>query len=124
MKNYRGQFLKCYEVKRYALMHCTSTRYSIHLQSFLLIPVAVSELCPGQISNSKSERRAITLKLCKAEFLFLCTTLKLIEIYLPTRFLVNTSCSLRDMSRTRCGGTLDGRRGNYMPPFGEHNNKV
>jgi hypothetical protein len=44
---------------------------------------------------------AITTKFGKAEFKFLITVHLPIEIYLPTKFLVDISYSLRVMSRTR-----------------------
>ena len=76
------------------------------VQSFLLIPLKVLELCPRQSSNNKNKQRAITPKLGNAE-LFLCTALLHNEIYLPTKFLVETSCSFKVMSQTRCG-RMDG----------------
>ena len=69
-------------------------------------------------SKCKNEKKkAITSKLGKAELRFLCTALLLNEIYLPTKFLVETSCSFRVMSWTRCGqtdGHTDGRSGDYI----------
>jgi len=56
--------------------------------SFLLLPFVVF---PGQSSKCKNEQKAITPKeLGKAQ---LCTALLLNEIYLPTKFLVDTSCN-------------------------------
>jgi hypothetical protein len=66
---------------------------SINLQSFLLIPLMVSELCPRQSSKCKNEHGAITTKFGNAEFKFLYTAHVPIEIYLPTKFHVDISCS-------------------------------
>jgi hypothetical protein len=74
---------------------------SIYLQSFLLIPLVVLLLCPGQSSKCKNEQRAITPKLGKVELWFFCTALLLNEIYQPTKFLVYTSCCFRVMSWTK-----------------------
>ena len=45
----------------------------------------------------KMNQRTITPKLGNAELCFLGTLLPLNEIYLPTKFLVDTSCSLSDV---------------------------
>jgi len=58
-----------------------------------------------KVQSVKNERRAITPKLGKAELGFLCTAFLLNKLYLPTKFLVNTFCGLRVMSRTKCGRT-------------------
>jgi len=63
----------------------------IYLLSFSLIPVVVSELCPGQRSKCKNEQRAITPKLGKAELWFLITALLLNKIYLPSFLLIIVS---------------------------------
>jgi hypothetical protein len=64
----------------------------IYQQSFILISLIVSELCPGQSSKGKNEQRAITQKLGKAELGFLNTAHLPNNIYLPTKFHDDTSC--------------------------------
>jgi hypothetical protein len=54
-----------------------------------LISLIVLELCPGQRSKSKNRQRAIIKG--KAELQFLCIAHLLDEIYLPTKFHVDTS---------------------------------
>jgi hypothetical protein len=73
-----------------------------YLQSFLLIPLMVSELCSRHSSKFKNEQRAITTKFGKAQSKFLCIAHLPIEIYQPTKFHVDISYSFRVMSRTRC----------------------
>jgi hypothetical protein len=53
----------------------------------VLTPFIVLKLCPGH--NSKNEQKAITPKL-EIELRFFCTALLPNDIYLPTKFLVNT----------------------------------
>jgi len=92
---------------------CTLRFYSmryINIQSFLLVPLAVSELISGQSSKCKNIQRAITLQYDNVEVRFLSNALLLNEMYIPTKFLVDISCSFRVMSRTRCGRT-DGHMG-------------
>jgi hypothetical protein len=74
---------------------------SIYLQSLILIPLIVLELCPAQSSKSTNKQRAIIQNLGKEELRFLCTAILLNEIYLPTKFHVDTSYSFRVMSRTK-----------------------
>jgi hypothetical protein len=74
---------------------------SIYLQCFMLIPLIVLELCPGQSSKCKNKQRGIIPKLGKAELWFLCTAHLPNEIYQPTQFHVDTSCCFKVMSRTR-----------------------
>jgi len=76
MKNKKGQ-----------LLHFYSVRY-IYLQSFLLIPCVVSQLCPGQCSKCKNEQKAIIKIFSKEELQFLCNALLLNEIYLLTQLLL------------------------------------
>jgi hypothetical protein len=98
---------------------------SIYLQSFMLIPLIVLELCAGQSSKCKNKQRAMIQKLGQAELRFLRTAHLLNEIYPSTKFHVDTSCCFKIMSRTRkADGRTDGRtrRRLYAPPkfFGEH----
>jgi hypothetical protein len=72
----------------------------------MLITLIVLELCPGQSSKCKNKQRAIIHKLGKTELWFLSTAHLLNEIYLPTRFHVDTSCCFKVMSRKR---KADGR---------------
>jgi hypothetical protein len=67
----------------------------------MLISLIVLELCSRQRSKCKNEHRAITTKFGKAEFKFSCTANLPIEIYLPTKFHVDISCSFRVISQTR-----------------------
>jgi hypothetical protein len=76
----------------------TYSMRSIYPQRFILIALSVLELCPGQSSKCTNKHRAIIQKLGKAELRFLCTTHLLNEIYLPTKFHVDTSYSFRVMS--------------------------
>jgi hypothetical protein len=82
---------------------------SIYLQSFLLIPLVVSEYALDKLQSVKNEQRAITQKLGKAE-LFFCTSPVLAFLlnimYQPTKFIVHTSYSIRVISGTR---KADGR---------------
>jgi hypothetical protein len=81
----------------------------VYLQSFILISLIVSELCPGQSSKCKNEQRAPTSKLGKADLWFLYNALLLNEIYLHTKFHVDISCCYKVMSRTRkTDGRTDG----------------
>jgi len=97
----------------------------IYIQSFVLISLVILELCSRQCSKCKTLTKVNNSKLGKAELCFLFIVLLLNEIYLPTKFLVDTSCSLRVMSWTRCGRTdrhTYGQSGIYTrsSPFGEH----
>jgi len=115
------------------LRHFYSVR-SIYLQSFLLISLVVSELCPGQSSKCKNEQKAIIPELGKADLWFLCTALPLNDIYLPTTFLVDTFCSFRVISRKAWWGWMDrqtyprtdartdGQSGHQMLSLQEHKN--
>jgi hypothetical protein len=76
--------------------HIYSMR-SIYLQSYFLIPPAISELCPGQSSKSKNKQRAMNRKLGKAKIQFFFIACLSNKIYLPTQFLVDISYSLRVM---------------------------
>jgi len=58
MKTNKGQTLKVMKRRVFCSPHSYSLR-SIYLQRFLLIPVVVSELCPGQYSKYKNEQRTI-----------------------------------------------------------------
>jgi hypothetical protein len=90
---------------------------SIYLQSSMLITLIVLEICPGQSSKCKNKQRAIIQKLGKTELRFLYTAHLLNEIYLPTKFYVETFCCFKVMSRTRkAGGQTDGQGGDYMLP--------
>jgi hypothetical protein len=68
-------------------------QFQRYLQSFMLIPLIVLELCPRQSSKCKNKQRAIIQKLGKADLWFLCTAHLLNEIYLHTKFHVDTSYS-------------------------------
>jgi hypothetical protein len=82
---------------------------SIYLQSFMLIPLILLELCPGQSSKCKNKQRGIIQKIGKAELRFLCTAHLLNEIYLPTKFHVDTSCCyVPDKKRGQTDGRTDG----------------
>jgi len=104
----------------------------INIQSFLLVPLVVSEFISGQSSKCKNIQRAITLQYDNVEVRFLSNALLLNEMYIPTKFLVVISCSFRVMSRTRCGRTdvhTDGHTGGQTDkaaticfPYGEHKN--
>jgi hypothetical protein len=74
---------------------------SIYLQSFMLIPLILLELCPGQSSKCKNKQMGIIQKLDKAELRLLSTAHLLNEIYLPIKFYVDTSYTFRVMSRTK-----------------------
>ena len=114
----KGHLLK-YEVEIYAFyaLHFYTVS-SIYLQSFLLIPVVVSELCSRQNSKCQVEQIAITPKLGKANLRFLITALLLNEIYLhvPTKFHVDTPGSLGVTSGyvglTKC--TVTPQKGHYL----------
>jgi hypothetical protein len=68
----------------------------------MLIYLIVLELCPGQSSKGENEQRAITPKLGKkSELWFFYNSHLLNEIYLPTKFHVDTSCCFKVMFRTR-----------------------
>ena len=82
---------------------------------------------PLMNSFNKTEAAVFSCRLCFLRaFLFISLIVLLLnEIYLPTKFLVDTSCSLRVMSWTRCGRTdrhTYGQSGIYTrsSPFGEH----
>jgi hypothetical protein len=49
------------------------------------------ELCQGQSSKCKNEKRAITLTISKTELLFFSTALFHNDIYLPTKLYVDIS---------------------------------
>jgi hypothetical protein len=74
---------------------------SIYLQSFMLTSLEFLELCPGQSFKYKNKQRAITPKLGKAELWFLWTAPN--EIYLPTKFHVDTSCCFKVPTRIADG---------------------
>jgi hypothetical protein len=57
----------------------------------MLIYLIVLELCPGQSSKCKNEKRAITLTISKTELLFFSTALFNNDIYLPTKLYVDIS---------------------------------
>jgi hypothetical protein len=61
---------------------------SIYLQSFMLIPHIVLELCPWKSSKCKNKQRAIIKKLGKTALRFLCIAHLLNEIDLPTSFML------------------------------------
>ena len=84
----KEQYLQNKARQRYDsyVLHFYSIR-SIYLQSFMLIPLVVSEGCPGQ-SSSKNDKMAITPKLARAELQILCIALLLNKISLPTKFHV------------------------------------
>jgi hypothetical protein len=71
-------------------LHFYSMR-SIYLQSFMLVSLKVLKLCRGQSSKCKNERGAVTPKIGQ-ELWFLYTAHLPNEIYLPTKFHVDTSC--------------------------------
>jgi hypothetical protein len=89
----------------------------------MLIPVIVLELCPGQSSKGKNKQWAIIQKLGKVELWLLCTAHLLNEIYLPTKFHVDTS---RFYVPEKNSGQTDRRtkRGLYAHPSGSIKNRV
>ena len=60
--------------------------------------------------KSEKLQRAITQKLSKQELWFFCTALLLNEIYLPMKFQIDISYSLRVMLRTKIPGRRRRRR--------------
>jgi hypothetical protein len=74
------------------VLHFYSMR-SFNLQSFLLIPLMVSELCPGQSSKCKKRTKGNKYKISKfgnAEFLFLSTSIyPLRSIYIQSFMLIS-----------------------------------
>jgi hypothetical protein len=56
-----------------------------------LLPLIVLDLCSGQSSKCQNKQRGIIQKLGKAELRFLCTAHQLNEIYISTKFHVDTS---------------------------------
>ena len=52
-------------------------------------------------NSSMTKQRAITQKLSKQEFWFMCTALSLDEIYLPTKFHNHSYYSFGDMHQTK-----------------------
>jgi hypothetical protein len=70
------------------LLHCTSTQWD--LQSFMLISLTVSEICPRQSSKCTNEQRAITPKLSKAELCVFALHFYLMRsIYLQSFMLIS-----------------------------------
>jgi hypothetical protein len=99
----------------------TNLMRSIYLQSFMLIPLIVLELCSGQSSKSENKQRGIIKKLGKAELRFLCTAHLHNEIYLPTKIHVDISCKMfqsyvPDKKSGRTDRRMDGQVGDYMLP--------
>ena len=76
---------------------------SIHPQNFITIVSIVLEICSGQNSSMKINKRAITQKLSKREFWFLCTALCLDEIYPPMKIHNRSKHSLGDMLQEKWG---------------------
>jgi hypothetical protein len=60
----------------------------------------LSELCPGQYSKFKYEQMAINPKSRQGRVMFFSTALLPNEIYLPTKFHVDISYSVRVIFRT------------------------
>jgi hypothetical protein len=73
----------------------------------------------SQSSNCKNDQRAITLKLGKAEFLFLCNAHLPNDIYIPTNFHVDSSC-FKVMFRTRIADGWTDKAATICPSFGKH----
>ena len=104
------------------LVQCTSTQWDLFTYRVSCWYLLQFQLCSGQSSKYKNEKRAKTPKLGKAELQFLSTALLLNEINIALKFLVEISCSFRIMSWTRCC-RADGHRNKVATigsPFGEH----
>ena len=74
-----------------------SVDWRCHRLVIYWLALVVLDLCSGQCSKCKNEQRAISPKLGNAEWCFLCTVLLHNEIYLPSKSIVDTSCSLNDV---------------------------
>jgi hypothetical protein len=85
----------------------------------MLISLIVSELCRGEGSKYRNEQRAITPKLGISELWFLCIAHLPNEIYLLTKFHVDTFC-FRVMSQTRKADGQTDKAMTLCSPFGEH----
>jgi hypothetical protein len=83
---------------------------SIYLHSFMLIPLIVLELCPGQSTKCKNKQRAIIQRLGKAELLFLCTVHSIRSINLQSFMLIPLVVSkVCPGQEKRTDGRTDGR---------------